>query len=244
MYYKSVLAVVFSLFLFVSCKQNDSYKKINEVSNAKTSIEESSVQKFVVKEFLEAGGYTYLNVTEGNEEYWIAIPPTKVEVGKTYYYNGGMFMKNFESKALNKTFEKIKFVESISESENGVVAKSKANPHQSGQKSKFSVADYKIDKAAGELKLEDIFSNKAKFQNKEIEVKGVVVKVNKKILDRNWIHIVDGTKTNDKSSLTITSKELAKVGDTIICKGKIVLDKDFGYGYVYDILLEDGIVIK
>ena len=54
------------------------------------------------------------------------------------------------------------------------------------------------------------------------------------------IHIIDGTKTETNSSLAITSNELVKVGDTVTVSGKIVLDKDFGYGYVYNVLLEEG----
>ncbi|MDV7188060.1 hypothetical protein R3X25_12270 [Lutibacter sp. TH_r2] len=244
MSYKSILVIIVSLLFVVSCKQNNSYKKINEVNSQQVSVEKSSVKKFVVNEFLDAGGYTYLKVTEGIEEYWMAIPPTKVEIGKTYYYSGGMFMENFESKTLKKTFDKIKFVERISESNSGVVAKSSAKAHQNSGKSDLTVAGSKIEKASGELKLSDIFKNKNSFANTNVEIKGIVVKVNKKILDRNWIHIVDGTKLGDKSSLTITSEEMAEVGDTLVFKGKIVLDKDFGYNYVYDILLEDGKILK
>ena len=71
-----------------------------------------------------------------------------------------------------------------------------------------------------------------------------MVKVNNGILEKNWVHIVDGTQFENKKSLTVTTNELIKVGDTVTFKGKITIDKDFGYGYVYDILLEEGELIK
>jgi hypothetical protein len=32
------------------------------------------------------------------------------------------------------------------------------------------------------------------------------------------------------------------VGDTVLVRGTVVLDKDFGYGYRYDLLIEDATV--
>ena len=34
----------------------------------------------------------------------------------------------------------------------------------------------------------------------------------------------------------------AAVGDTVLVKGKIALDEDFGYGYRYPVLLKDAAV--
>jgi len=30
------------------------------------------------------------------------------------------------------------------------------------------------------------------------------------------------------------------VGDTVLVKGKVLLDQDFGYGYKYDVLVENA----
>jgi hypothetical protein len=238
------LAVLIALLITVmACKEKSNYSKVtSEPTTEKKAT--TNVHEIVVKEFLEAGGYTYLNVDEGTENYWLAIPPTTVKVGETYFYNGGMTMKGFESKALNKTFDEIKFVDAIRTTKEEIVKKKVENPHKENKKEALSVLAYKIEKQDNEIKLESIFSEKETYANKEIEVKGIVVKVNKNIMDRNWIHIVDGTKTAEKSSLAITSQDLVKVGDTVTFKGKLILDKDFGYNYVYDIILEDAKHIK
>jgi len=238
------LAVLITMLLFViACKEKSSYSKVQTETKTEKKVSDD-LHEIVVKEFMDSGGYTYLNVDEGNDNYWLAIPTTAVNVGETFFYNGGMIMKNFESKALKRTFEEIKFVDGIRKTKDQVVKKEIENPHNNSKKEGLSVSDYKLEKNVSDIKLESIFSDKEAFANKEIEVKGIVVKVNKNIMDRNWIHIVDGTKAAGKSSLAITSQDLVKVGDTVTFKGKLILDKDFGYNYVYEIILEEAKHIK
>jgi hypothetical protein len=62
-------------------------------------------------------------------------------------------------------------------------------------------------------------------------------------MNRNWIHIQDGTDNDGEYDLLITSKESAKVGDTITVEGKLAIDKDFGAGYFYPVLVEDAKII-
>ena len=235
---KITVLVVLAGLVFQSCKENKEYKKIEKAPIKATN----TIHEIVVNEVVDGGGYTYLNVKEAEKEYWMAITSANVKAGETYYYSGGMQMKDFESKQLGKTFDFITFAEMVSTSKEELVneAKAKSNPHKSATEAKEDKMIDKLAKNDGEIYLEEIFKNKNSYSNKEVEVKGVVVKVNKNILDKNWIHIIDGTKTETNSSLTITSNELVKVGDTVVVNGKIVLDKDFGYGYVYDIILEEG----
>jgi hypothetical protein len=233
---KIVTVIVLSSIVLQSCKENKEYKKIETAPIQATN----TIHEIVVNEVVDGGGYTYLNVKEGDKNYWMAITSANVEVGKTYYYSGGMEMKDFESKQLEKTFDYITFAENVSNSKESLQSAKNMNPHEPVTKPKESKMIAKLAKKEGAIFLEEIFNNKSDFANKEVEVTGVVVKVNKNILDKNWIHIIDGTKTETNSSLAITSNELVKVGDTVTVSGKIVLDKDFGYGYVYNILLEEG----
>jgi hypothetical protein len=59
-------------------------------------------------------------------------------------------------------------------------------------------------------------------------------------MGKNWIHVQDGSEFNGEFDLTITTNAVAEVGQTITFEGTIALDKDFGYGYVYSILMEDA----
>ena len=92
------------------------------------------------------------------------------------------------------------------------------------------------------VSLTDLFSDQGKFGDKTIRVKGKVVKVNANILGKNWIHIQDGTedKKGDPHDLTITSDETFEVDEEVIIEGKIVLDRDFGAGYFYEVIMEEG----
>ena len=60
-------------------------------------------------------------------------------------------------------------------------------------------------------------------------------------MDKNWIHLQDGTSSDKDFDLTATSPDLkATVGDTLTLEGKIILDKDFGYNYFYKVLMENA----
>ena len=92
----------------------------------------------------------------------------------------------------------------------------------------------------GGITIGDLFKNKVDYSEKIVKVTGQVTKVNTGIMGKNWIHIQDGTSDGTNYDLTITTDEVASVGDIFIFEGKISLNKDFGYGYAYDVLLEDA----
>jgi hypothetical protein len=85
-----------------------------------------------------------------------------------------------------------------------------------------------------------VLANKKSYSGKIIKVKGSVTKFNPAIMGKNWVHIQDGTEFEGGFDLTITTDQQASIGETITFEGKIVLDKDFGYGYVYSIIMEEA----
>ena len=152
-------------------------------------------------------------------------------------------MKDFESKELGRTFDLITFSEGISANEASLTQTAK-NPHTNADTNKSTISDVKIEKAKNGISVEELYAKKESFSNKEVIVKGKVVKVNNGILDRNWVHIVDGTQFETKKDLTVTTAQIVKVGDTVTFKATVILDKDFGQGYVYGVLLEKGELLK
>lgn len=238
----SLIVVVLSVFTLFSCKDEAKYSKMNNVPTAKTS--KVGTHKIVVNDFIDAGTYVYLNVNEAGKEYWMAIPNTKIEKGATYYYSGGMEMKDFESKQLGKTFDFITFAEGISSSE-VVAVKPKVEKMDNSAGHVHNEAEaIHIEIPKNGISIANLYSKLASFKGKEIIVRGKVVKVNKNILGKNWIHIVDGTSFENNTDLTITTSQIAKLGDTVTFKATVVLDKDFGAGYVYNLLLENGEIIE
>ena len=57
----------------------------------------------------------------------------------------------------------------------------------------------------------------------------------------NWIHLKDGSQ--DDYDLVITTKEITQKGTTITIRAIVALNKDFGSGYMYPILLENGRIL-
>jgi hypothetical protein len=99
---------------------------------------------------------------------------------------------------------------------------------------------------AGGLAIADVWARRAALHGQEVTVRGRVVKVNNQIMGRNWVHLQDGSGSESDSThdLTITTDALVATGDIITVAGVLAADKDFGSGYMYDVILENGRVIK
>ena len=63
-------------------------------------------------------------------------------------------------------------------------------------------------------------------------------------MGKNWVHIQDGTDYKGKFEIVITTSDESKAGATVTFEGKIVLNKDLGYGYFFEVLMEDAKIKK
>jgi len=193
-----------------------------------------------VEEVLQTSGYTYIRFTENDSLRWLAATSIDAKVGDKFYYDKSMVMENFHSKELNRDFKTILFVDKLT-TEPVVLDPSKPSGPGSA-KAKAEKVLGMIEKTKDELTIANLFSNKESYANKTVVIKGKVVKYNSGIMNKNWLHIQDGTDSNGSYDLTVTTLAELKVGDIVTLEGKIALGKDFGYGYVYDVLLEDAVV--
>ena len=73
-----------------------------------------------------------------------------------------------------------------------------------------------------------------------MKIKGQVTKFSPNIMGKNWVHIQDGTNDSGNYDLTVTTNDVVKVGDVVTFEGTIVLKKDFGAGYFYEVIMEDA----
>jgi predicted acyltransferase (DUF342 family) len=85
-----------------------------------------------------------------------------------------------------------------------------------------------------------VYQEKSALAGKSVRVEGKVVKVNNGIMGRNFVHVQDGTGDPSSNNLIITSKQTAAVGDKVTVTGKVVVDRDFGSGYAYPLLVEEA----
>ena len=76
-----------------------------------------------------------------------------------------------------------------------------------------------------------------------ISLEATVYKVSHQIMKLDWVHLGDGTgnekKLTDDLVFTAASTSI-KAGDKVIATGKVVVNKDFGYGYFYKVLIQDA----
>ena len=203
----------------------------------------------VVKETMSSAGYTYIRVEEEGKTYWIALPETEVSVGEKVSFYEQMLMENFTSRTLNRTFDKILFVEAINKgSEMPTQAKAKASPNKEAIKTSTDTQKpVDLQPAVGRFTVEELFAQKDKLNGEVIELKGKVAKLSQQIMGTDWIHIEDGT--GDKSSKTDkiivrTTQGGISVGDELTAKGVLYVNKDFGHGYFYPVIIEEAIIIK
>ena len=195
-----------------------------------------------VVETMNSGGYTYVLLENKGKKIWVAMPETKVKVGDDVVFGPGQEMVNFKSDTLKRTFDRIIF-------SSGPMALPGTTGDKAAKPKPKKGAAIKVEKAAGKnaYTVSELYAGRAKLDNKDVTVRGRVVKVSENIMGKTWIHIQDGTGSAEQGTHNLvctTSTGKASVGDTVTVTGVLKKDKDFGYGYKYDVMLEDATVAK
>jgi hypothetical protein len=199
-----------------------------------------------VLETMDAGPYTYLRLQAAQGETWAAVPKAAVHKGQQVTIQGPMTMTQFESRTLNRTFDTIVFGTLAgagpAASEQEILAA------HSGAAKGGEVEVGQVKKATGPdaRTVAEVVAQRAKLTGKPVAVRGKVVKFSAGIMDRNWLHLRDGSgsatdKTND---LLVTTKQTAAVGDVVLVRGVVRTNQDFGAGYAYEVLVENATLGK
>jgi hypothetical protein len=188
---------------------------------------------------MNAAGYTYLLIESEGTRVWAAAPETAVAVGDVVQTEMGMAMYEFTSKTLNRSFDVVYFVGSV---ENLSEPASPVRPADT----QSSAAEDRVDNAVAQLKTERdiayVHANKDALAGQQVSLRGKVVKYNANILGTNFIHIQDGSGSaaDGNNDLTVTSKTASAVNEQVVLTGTIILDKDFGHGYQFPVLMENA----
>jgi len=234
----SILLVLASLSCRDKEQQQAQQKPTQQQQNVSMQQSAAEVHTAVVQEVLQATSYTYLNVREADKEYWIAVTKRQIEPGTTISFANPLEMNNFQSKDLQRTFEKIYFVNRIIGGESSTTQRSMGMPGQTRpepEKKEISVGPVEGGVTIGEL-----FADRDSYAGKTVLVRGQVTKVNRAIMDKNWVHLQDGTGESGNFDLTVTTTDDVEVGDVATFEGKITLKKDFGAGYFYELIMEEA----
>jgi len=210
-----------------------------------------------------AGNYTYIRLKEAGKKIWLATSPLQVSVGDPIEYTGGDVMKKFESKAMNKTFDEIRFVTRIRVVKNGPLpdnqamasiahpkAESNEDPGESAKdapkNSPVAPTPNKgeIKKTGNEKTVEEIFSGREQMKDRPVTLRGKVVKVSRNILKKNWITLLDETGTAPDDRIVAVTTDLATLGAVATVTGILKTNVNLGAGYKYKVLIDDAEIAK
>lgn len=234
------LSIILLVFVMVTCQKRQEQPASNSTvpaENIATDIVSGKVQ-----ETMNSGGYTYIRVND----IWAAAPECDIVVGEEVSFRKSMPMDNFASSRLDRTFDKIYFINSINK---GKVVKDVKpedlllTPGSKGIQNPTKTTVAGIKKVKDGITIADLFRDKDRLNGKKVLLRGKVVKFSPQIMNTNWLHVQDGTEYDGFYDLIITSNDVAKTGDQVIVNGTVVLDKDFGYGYKYNVLVTDANIV-
>ena len=193
-----------------------------------------------VIETQDADIYTYLHLKTKQGDMWAAVQKAPVKKGAQVTIENPMLMTDFESKTLNRKFDKIVFGTLAGV---GGTAAAGASPHGSAPQPADGPVE-KVAKATGPdaRTVAEVWAQKAQLKGKTVSVRGKVVKSAENIMGKNWLHLRDGSGvgadgTND---LVVMTAQAAKVGEVVTARGVVNTDADIGMGVKYKVLIEDA----
>ncbi len=204
-------------------------------------------------------GYKYLKVDENGTQHWVAIANAPVVIGDTVGYDKKTIMHDFESKSLGQKFEEIIFASEVylpqktdkPKSMKEMLELDTQNPHAKdphngmgkGMPPEEEEKPAKPFVKKDTYTIEEVHMWRKSLEGQIISLEGTVFKVSHQIMKLDWVHLGDGTgkekELTDDLVFTATAANL-KAGDKVIAKGKVVVNKDFGYGYFYKVLIQDA----
>lgn len=221
-----------------------------------------------VQEAMNVAGYTYLKLKTPAGETWAAVDQTQATVGSTVTVVEATEMRNFHSKSLDRTFESIYFgrlapggaVAAAPGSQPAAAPGSQpgalppghpptsqpagAEGHAKPEAPAAGVA-LTTPRPEGVDDIATLWSKKASLAGKPVKVHGKVTKFSAGIMGRNWVHLQDGTgdAATNTHDLTLTTAEQVTIGQELTFEGTAQVDKDFGAGYRYGLIIEGAKVV-
>lgn len=258
-------AVLAAALAVAGCKKNEPAPPPGaDAAMAPAPAAPAASLKGKVLERLDAPPYSYLRLETAQGETWAAVPKTEIATGEEVTVAGAMPMTGFESKTLKRKFETVYFgtlagaqvaaaPQAAPPAMGGAEGMGAMGPagmaaqHAAAAAGPADVGDVNVAKASGAdaRTVAEIHAQRTALKEKAVTVRGKVVKFNEGIMGRNWLHIRDGSGTAGKDNdITITTADRANVGDVVLVKGTVRVDKDFGSGYAYPVIIEEAKLSK
>lgn len=247
---KNMLMVLAVILVFVCAGGMNTYAMPGESQMGSETSEGVSTLSGKVVETMDSGGYTYVSIEHDGKSTWVALPMTQVEVGQEVSVLPGFEMKNFKSKTLDRTFESIIFSSGIEgDTKEETAAMSGGMPSDSTHSGLIPAKmteQIKVEKASGPnaYTVAELYAKSGELHTKSVVLKGQVVKVTQAVMDKNWVHIQDGSgsASDGTNNIIVTTQDTPSVGDIVTASGTLYKDKDFGMGYFYETIIEEATI--
>jgi hypothetical protein len=265
------ILIALTLVVAAGCSVQDAKQSSDDAAPKATSvaemggavIEETEGEKVsgTVAESHDAAGFTYLLLDHDGTKEWYVVGPIGVKPGEELVLETRMTAENFESKSLKRSFDRVTFARVVSggtavpvhpaQEHASMMAAQMPHGHPGSDSDAGAAASpvkepviRDITKAGGPegRTVAEIWSSRAALRDRNVVVRGQVVKSLSGIMGKNWIHLRDGSGSAAAGDhdITITTDGSAKVGDVILVSGTVRVDKEFGAGYEYAVMIEDA----
>ena len=190
----------------------------------------------IVAEVLEGDGYTYVLLRSGDNIYWLAAPQAAINLGEQVAISDPVERLAYKSEELGRDFEKIFFVSSLISKASMQPA---GSPHAGDAKKATGGVDLSnVAKFEGGVTVGELFEKSESLVGNEIALRGKVVKFTGGVMGTNWVHIRDGSGAQGTNDITVTSNDMAAVGDTVVVRGMLEKDVDIGSGYFFPLVIQ------
>jgi hypothetical protein len=196
-----------------------------------------------IAETIDVNQYIYLRLMENGN--WLAAAPSDIKVGDKINYSGGALMKDFYSRALDRTFEEILFVMSVYVTEKAPeIADDRAmieHVHKAAENgAPEPPKPGELAPLEGGMTIADVYSGYRNLQDQVVSVRARVMKVSPKVKGKNWVTLQDGTGNSPENKLIATTNQVVNIGDEVIVEGTVATDISLGSGYDYKVLIESA----
>jgi len=229
-------------------------------SSASAEKQESMSKMFkgTVVEVIDAGRHIFIQIDTGEKRVWVAAPMFDGKSGDSVIVPPGVPSANYHSKTLNRDFEMIYFVGGIHRTDEkaadqpmGVLptddhavampaGNQMAHPSMDELAGGPVIDVGKVEKAKGGKTVSEIITDRKNLAGREVWVRAKVVKFTPDIMEKNWLHVRDGSGGENTNDLIVSTSTVVTVGDVVLVRGIVSVDRDLGFGINYSVIIEDA----
>jgi len=182
----------------------------------------------VVDAVIDQGDHRLLAVTEGDRSLWVQVPPVHTQVGDYVLLGPGTPAPEIpvpEGKGRGTQVLAVRQVKVID-----------------AQTAKTAL---RSSRPAEALTVEAAYAQIDQLKDQEVVVHGTAVKSTTAV-GWTWVHLRDGTGNAREGTddLTVQTTEAVVVGQRVTYRGVLRANVELGFGYRYDVLVEEGTLLR